>query len=523
VAQGSVIVRELIAMLGFELDEDALDEWDARVTGIARDVATTVAAMGTAVVTAAAAATQELISMGDELGDAAVRTGMSARELAEWDHVAQLSGTSAEAVRGVLSRLPGVMDRVASGNRAMRSTFSELGVSVTGADGAMRSSGDVLQDLIGGLARIENPAQRAAMATRVFGRRGAELAGLFEQGSDGVARLRGEVRALYGDDLEGFVEAAGRAQDAEDRLALTFRAFAVFVGSQVLPVVAELIEGAVAGGRSFMEWARGTTVVRAALISLTAVVSATAVAATALALSTIEIWGPVALGVGAVVAAMVLLGLAIDDILTFFEGGDSIFGQMLGDDANEVLRFVREMTELIRKDLAEITGDVDFSWVDLLRMAFEVLVSVVGTAIITLLIATRMVTFMARTVRELGEAVHTWISGAWQEAAQRVATFVAEAISGIARVRGALSGVAGMLGIDVGGVSGGAAKASPAAVTATPSSSTRSSTRTVSIGDIVVNGAADPGAVASEVHSRITAFFDDEADAARDDLVPEAA
>jgi hypothetical protein len=147
----------------------------------------------------------------------------------------------------------------------------------------------------------------------------------------------------------------------------------------------------------------------------------------------------------------------------------------------------------------------------------------VGTAIITLLVATRMVTGLARTVRELGEAVHTWISGAWQEASQRVATFVAEAISGIARVRGALSGVAGMLGIDVGGVSGGAAKASPAAVTATPSSSTRSSTRTVSIGDIVVNGAADPGAVASEVHSRITAFFDDEADAARDDLVPEAA
>lgn len=523
-AQGSIIVRELIAMLGFELDEDALDEWDARVTGIARDVATTVAAMGTAVVGAAAAATQELISMGDELGDAAARTGVSARELLEWDYVARLSGTSTEALQATLSRLPGVMDRVASGNRAARETFGQLGVSVTNADGSMRSSGDVLEDLIGGLGRIENPTQRAAMATRVFGRRGAELAGLMARGADGVADLRREVRSLYGSELEGFVEAAGRAADEEERLTELARSLAIRIGSHVLPVVADLLERAVEMGSDFMEAARGVNLARVALIALTGIMAGAAAAAGVLALSTIEIWGPAVLVMGLVAAAAIGLGLAIDDILTFLDGGDSVVGafltELLGmEGAKSIIETVNRLVAQLRSDFEKLvsvwSGQGGGALVTDLLGAW---VAQIGLFLGGLLLIITGTVHWARVVSEM-------LVSAWNSAKESFDAFMSRVTSGLAEARSLIEGVSGYLGIDVTGrgASGGAAKASPAAVTATPSSSTRSSTRTVSIGDIVVNGAADPGAVASEVHSRISAFFDDEADAARDDLVPEAA
>jgi hypothetical protein len=356
---GSVVVRELVAMLGFELDESGLDAFEADLRGAAVAAAETMAAVGAAVAGTTAAVVQGLISMGDELGDAAARTGVSARELLEWDYVARLSGTSTEALQATLSRLPGVMDRVASGNRAARETFGELGVSVTNADGSMRSSGDVLEDLIGGLGRIENPTQRAAMATRVFGRRGAELAGLMARGADGVANLRREVRSLYGSELEGFVEAAGRAADEEERLTELARSLAIRIGSHVLPVVADLLERAVEMGADFLEAARGVNLARVALIALTGIMAGAAAAAGVLALSTIEIWGPAVLVMGLAAAAAIGLGLAIDDILTFLDGGDSVVGAFLSEllgmeGAKSIIETVNLLVAQLRSDFEKL-------------------------------------------------------------------------------------------------------------------------------------------------------------------------
>lgn len=523
-AQGSIIVRELIAQLGFELDDDALDEWDAQVTDAAQSIASTVAAMGAAVAGTVATVTQSLISMGDELGDAAVRTGLSAQELAEWDHVAQLSGTSAEAVRGVLSRLPGVMDRVVGGNRAMRRTFAELGVSVTDAGGSMRASGDVMQDLVGALSRIRNPAQRAAMATRVFGRRGAELAGLFEQGADGVARLRSEVRELYGDDLDGFVAAAGRAQDAEDRLSMQMRALGVTIGAEVLPVVADMLEQAVALGRSFVLWAQDTTVIRAAMIALTAVMLGAAAAGAVLALSTIEIWGPVAAVMAAVAISAAAIGFAFDDIATFFEGGDSLIGRFLQglfgmEGAARILSGVQELVKGIRVDLEAL---VQVGGPDLRELVVGALVQWVAQMAAVaagILVVTRGVVWLARTVAE-------GLAGAWTAAQSSFDRFVSRVMAGVAEARGAIEGVAGFLGVDVSGSGqpqAGAVVAQRDRLVDAARAVTTSSSRAVSVGSIVVQGVADAGEAAEAIQARIRSMLEGEADAAREDLVPEAA
>lgn len=525
-AQGSVIVRELIAMLGFELDEDALDEWDERITETTRNVAGAVAGMGTVVVGAIAAATQHLIGMGDDLGDVATRTGVSAQELAEWDHVAQLSGTSADSVRGVLARLPGVMDRVAGGNRAMRETFASLGVEVFDAQGGMRATGDVLQDLVGGLARIRNPTARAAMATRVFGRRGAELAGLFEQGSDGVASLRGEVRELYGADLPGFVEAASRAQDAEDRLSLQTRAFGVMIGAEVLPVVADLLEGAVDGGRAFVAWARDTNVVRPALIALTGVMLGAAAAAAVLALTTVELWALPAIAMVAVALAAASLGFAIDDILTALDGGESVIGGFLEDlfgieGAAAIFEGVRTLIAGVTEDFEKLLGiwgtdssslvtDTLRGWIlNLAAIAMGILVIIAGTI------------RWARGVSEL-------LVGAWTAATTAFDSFLARVTSGLAEARAAIEGVAGYLGIDVStGARQPGSNASASAATRMQlvgaERAIASSSKSLSVGQIVVQGVSDPTAAAEEIRGGILRMFADESDSAREDLVPEAA
>lgn len=519
-----MIVRELVAMLGFELDESGLDRFDEQIRETAGAAAEAIVAIGAAVAAGTAAAVQSLIEMGDELGDAATQAGLSAQEMAEWDHVAQLSGTSAEAVRDVLSRLPGVMDRVAGGNRSMRETFAALGVTVTDADGSLRSSADVLQDLVGGLSQIRNPAQRAAMATRVFGRRGAELAGLIEGGADGVARLRSEVRSLYGDDLEGFVAASGRAADAEERLSTMARALAVRIGSEVLPTIADMLDGVVEMGRGFMEASRGVDLARVAIIALTGVMSGALVAAGALALSTVGAWGPVAVVVGLVTAAAVGLGFALDDVVTFLEGGDSLIGAFLKgllgiEQANAIMKFARSLISGISEDLSALTGIAGPELRELVAGALTQFVVQMAAIALGVLVVTRGMTWLVRTIGE-------GLSGAWQAATAAFDSFVARVLSGVADARRAVESITGFLGISTTGASAGGGSVSAAApaervVEIARSQSSSATSRAVSVGQIVVQGVSDAGAAAEAIRDRITSMLIGDADAAREDLVPE--
>jgi hypothetical protein len=524
------VLRELVTMLGFEVDDAELNRWNDSAVRASQRVRDSMAAFGAVAVGATVAVTQSLINMGDELGDASARLGVSAQDLAEWDHVATMSGASTDALRGALGRMPRIIDQVSSGNRAMRGTFRELGVEVRGADGQLRSAGDVMQDVIGGLSRVRNPTLRAAMAARVFGRSGRELVGVLAQGEDGVARLRGEVRDLYGDDLQGFVAAAGQADDAQNRLTLQFRALGVIVGAEVLPVVAGLLEWAVSTGRAFIasarEFVHGTSIMRAGFIALAGGVT---LAAIAFAAANVEML-PVIAVLGLVAAAVVGAALAIDDLWSMLEGGKSFLGETLGEllgaeEANALIRSLQKTWHRFQADIAALTGTEIPGAGSAMRTLLQGWILQMGVALggIGWLIAGWV--HLARITVDGAREMGTSIANAWTYGIAMFDNYRKRVLDGIASIRAGISAVSGFFGVDVSGNgrnSAGSVATSPAARAVVQSISGGQSSRSVSVGDIIVQGVTDPAAAAEAVRSHLTSFFADQVDIARDGLVPEA-
>lgn len=520
------VLRELVTMLGFKVDDDELKRWDDMAVRSAQRVRDSMAAFGAVAVGATVAVTQSLIVMGNELSDTAQRLGVTTQDLAEWEHVATLSGVATDALHGALARMPRVIDQVASGNKAMRSTFRELGVSVRGADGQLRGAGDVMQDVVGALGRVENPTRRAGLAMRIFGRSGVALNGILTQGADGIARLRGEAAEVYGNDIGGFVAAAERAGDAQDRLNLQFRALGVTLGAAVLPVVVRLLDWAVSMGRAAISFVRGTSIMRAGVIALAGGVALAAGAFFAMNLEML----PVVAVLGLVAAAVVGAALAVDDLWTMLDGGKSFLGETLGDllganEANALIRGLQKTWRVFLADIQALTGTELPGAGAVMRTLLQGWILQMGAVLLQIGALVAGVVHMARTMQDNWRSIGASIASIWSSGITLFDIYRKRVLDGIADIRAGVSAVSGFFGVDVSGNGNNSAASvatSPAARAVVQSVTGGQSSRSVSVGDIIVQGVPDPAAAAEAVRSQLASFFADQVDLARDGLVPEA-
>ena len=238
-----------------------------------------------------------------------------------------------------------------------------------------------------------------------------------------------------------------------------------------------------------------------------------------------------------VVGWIVLIAIAVDDLITMFEGGDSVIGffldQLFGVGASK-----------------SIVKSVKAAWVDL--------VAGIQNAI-------TIVKMFSASVYEKVSAVVAFLSSVWGPplaAAQaffgalaglagQVAIFIGDtvgkALDGIVGMIEAvwtavLSGaqrVAGALGIDLSALPGAAAALGGRALAAQGSAvagvysgatsmvqgaadSMRATNATTNVGQIVVNGAGNPEAVAASVQKRILAIQAAQIRAAAGALIPAA-
>lgn len=126
-------------------------------------------------VTAVTGLVQNVADLRNQLNDAATATGLSTRTLAGLKLAAEGSGDTLDDLMSSLQRLPKTIVDVASGTGSAGAAFEALGVSATDANGKLRSADDVIRDLLDGLAKVEDPTQRAALATIAFGKSGTSL------------------------------------------------------------------------------------------------------------------------------------------------------------------------------------------------------------------------------------------------------------------------------------------------------------------------------------------------------------
>lgn len=240
-------VSDLAGKLGIRIPEgakNALNGMKGLSTG-------TVAAMGAAAAAVAAlvkgvkalyATTLESAANADTILTEGMTTGLSTRTIQQLRYSQNLIDVSYSTISSSLTKLTQNMAKAQDGNAALAESFASLGVSITEADGSLRSSEAVFYDLVDALGGMDNATARDAAAMELLGRSAQDLNPLIIQGSDAMRELAAEAeRAGYVLD-ESQVKKLSEVDDAYQRMQLQVEATKNQLAVEFAPVAKEALE-----------------------------------------------------------------------------------------------------------------------------------------------------------------------------------------------------------------------------------------------------------------------------------------
>lgn len=179
--------------------------------------------------------------VGDQLDKAIIRTGTGAEALQGLQYAASMAGSSAETMNSSLVKMNQNLANAAAGkNKELSGLFDALGVSITNADGSIKSASDLLPVLADAIQRVKDPALRTRMAVAAFGRQGAELIPMLEGGSEGLRQATERAKQLGLVMSEKQIKDAAALGDAFSELGMVAGAFGNKIGSSLAPALTAL-------------------------------------------------------------------------------------------------------------------------------------------------------------------------------------------------------------------------------------------------------------------------------------------
>jgi hypothetical protein len=200
-------------------------------------IGTAFAAVGAAALSGLAVMVKESINAADEIGKMSDKLGIATEDLSALGYAAEQNGASLEAFEKGALKLNKSIAAAASSTGTASKMFDELGVSVTDAGGQTRSTNDIFRDLADRFQDMESGAQKSALAQELFGKTGADLIPLLNQGSEGLAAFATEAQEL-GLIIEGeTAQSAALFNDQLDVMNKAVKGVANDIASEMLPVL----------------------------------------------------------------------------------------------------------------------------------------------------------------------------------------------------------------------------------------------------------------------------------------------
>ena len=311
-----------------------------------------------------------------QLETASERTGLSTERLQELGFIGKTVGVSMEEMEVSVGHLARTMAGARDGNEEAQKTFAKLGVRVTDANGKLRDADEVMNDMADGIARLPPGMERTNASMAVFGRSGRKMLNVFSGGSEKLKKLTEEFHELGGGmDEEAIAKGAELMQTwtkIQAAAEMLVHEFAGPLVEAIGPVVEEMLEWVKANrkliGTKVLEVSRAIVAVLkvmgkllvgighavyfvaqnwkilAAVLTATVLPSlfanigalavtvswyiALGVQAVAAAIASAAAWVAATWPVWALIAALTLLILVIDDVYGYLTGADSLIGDI---------------------------------------------------------------------------------------------------------------------------------------------------------------------------------------------------
>lgn len=156
----------------------------------------------------------------DEIAKKSRALGISGQDLMEFQHAAKLAGVESGAFTSALQKMQKNIGDATAGIGLAKASLALVGLEI--GDLARLNASDQFLAIADKISKIENTSERAAVATAIFGRAGADLIPLFVQGSEAIREQMLELRELQGVMTDLDFQKVEAANDAMTKLGKSF-------------------------------------------------------------------------------------------------------------------------------------------------------------------------------------------------------------------------------------------------------------------------------------------------------------
>ena len=229
-------VFELFAKIN--VDASGFESNVKKAGGVAKNAllgATGAIAVGTAIMGKQfISAAKDTAEYGDNVDKMSQKIGISAESYQKWDYVMQRAGTSIDSMKMGMKTL----SKQAESNS---DAFQKLGISQE--EVASMSQEDLFEATVRGLAGMEEGTERAALASQLLGRAGADLGPLLNQGTAAIDEQM-EIAEKYGMVMpDSAVKASAAFQDSVTTMKMTMKGLKNRLMGEFLPALTQVTDG----------------------------------------------------------------------------------------------------------------------------------------------------------------------------------------------------------------------------------------------------------------------------------------
>ena len=190
------------------------------------------------------------IQYGDELQKASIKSGVAVEQLSALAYAAKQSDIDLGSLSESLKKMQLALSQATTGGKEQKKTLDALGISLEDIKNLNADEQFIL--IAQQISSLTNPADKARAATELFGKAGANLLPLFEQGADGIRKAAQEAKNLG---LILSTEQTKKLADADDsvkRLSSSWQGFATTLVSKVAPALTAILDQ-LSGASKFTE------------------------------------------------------------------------------------------------------------------------------------------------------------------------------------------------------------------------------------------------------------------------------
>ena len=190
---------------------------------------------GSAIVGGLTAVVRQSINAGDELFNLQAKTGVAANALIGIGNAAKLADVEMGTLSKGITKLNVNLVKAAEGNEDLARKFQALGVKVKDTNGQVVPADKALKQIADRFADMPDGAQKAAAAVALFGKSGADLIPLLNEGAASMEKFTYKVS-------DDFAARSDLFNDTLTALGIKTQGFGMELTDALLPALQSILE-----------------------------------------------------------------------------------------------------------------------------------------------------------------------------------------------------------------------------------------------------------------------------------------